>query len=78
MDKLPAPKRQGPRYRTLESLMTAKDNGELPAGFLLILDDDDVSSTIVDSLDNEHTFSSDPHSLLRELLDYVGLEYDEC
>jgi hypothetical protein len=61
-------------YHTVQELMDAKDNGELPATFRITLDNDSVDGYAGE----DKLFDSDPHDLLRELLDYVGLRYEEA
>ncbi len=64
-------------YKTLDELMLAKDHGKVPASFVLILDNDSVhGKDIIGS--GKIQFRSDPATLLRDLLDYVGLAYDEA
>ncbi len=66
-------------YETLDALMEAKNNGLLPETFCLILDNDDVSGWVdTGGGDRKKFFQSDPESLLRDLLDYVGLRYEEA
>ncbi len=65
------------KYKTLEELLEAKDNGLVPGSFMLVLDNDDVSGW-AGHKDREKVFRSDPDSLLRDLLDYAGLPYDEA
>lgn len=63
------------KYTTLAELLEARDNGRVPTAFQLVLDNDDVHGY---GGDNSAVFRSDPATLLRELLDYVGLPYDEA
>ncbi len=64
--------------RTAGELLAAKNNGELPVDFMLVLENDDVHAYVEQDGKPVCRFRSDPHTLLRELLDYVGLPHDEA
>lgn len=68
------------KYGTLKELVAAKNRGELE-GLTLTLDNDYVSMVKPmdeDWVDVEDIYESDPHNLVLEALQLLGIPYEYC
>lgn len=64
---------RGRVYCELKKFLEAIQKNEIPASTMLILDNDIVFAFT----EGQQVFQSDPHTLLRQALDLLGVDYDE-